>query len=614
MKTLELKVRQLDSHTVNQIAAGEVVERPASVVKELVENALDAGATRIEVGLAGAGRDRIAVSDNGVGMVREDAELALRRHATSKIRSASDLGSVDTLGFRGEALPSIASVSRMSVLSGTGDGVRHRLVIEGGELVVEPTESGPRGTAVVVEDLFFNTPARLKFLKSDTTELNACVETVQRYALAFPEVSIRLEHGGQLVFQTSGDGDPFNALTEVWGPDVARAVIPLDAMIHGVRVRGFVSPPHFTKPTRAFQWFFVNRRPVRSRTLTASIDQAFRSLTPEKRYPVVVLCLDVEPSRLDINVSPTKSEVKFQAEGQVFDAVRHSVKSVLLEHGMVPDAASLAAANEALGFSGFGKASTYASADLLGQLFAQSPLQIPDRPHLFERGAILDAPGGSPTGVASSGPGAGVPFESGHSWAPSGGLADGLRIIGQAMNTFVLAENNAGILIVDQHVAHERILFEMLCRTRGSEPVESQTLLVPDTLELGPSGASLLAERLEDFREVGFDLEQFGPGSFLIRAVPAALKGAAPRDVLRDSIEALLDGVGATKPEAIRERVFITCSCKMAIKAGDRLTHAEMEKLLQDLAQTENPYLCPHGRPITIVLKRGDLLRKFKRC
>ena len=345
------KVRLLDPHTVNQIAAGEVVERPAAALKELLENAIDAGASRIEIELIGAGRTLIRVSDDGCGMSEADARFALQRHATSKITSAEDLLGVRTLGFRGEALPSIASVSRLSLSTGEQDGLRTVFEVEDSQIRQLSGASGPRGTDIRVEDLFYNTPARLKFLKSDTTELGASVEVVSRYAIAYPHLAIRMTHNGQLAFSTVGDGDRLGSIAEVWGREMSRALAEVRTMIGGIAIEGFVSPPHVTRHTRAYQYLTVNGRPVRTRTLTAAIDQAYRDLTPEKRYPLVALSLELDPSRLDVNVSPTKSEVKFQQEGQAFDAIRVAIKSALMEHGMMPNAEGVALANEAMGAS-----------------------------------------------------------------------------------------------------------------------------------------------------------------------------------------------------------------------------------------------------------------------
>jgi DNA mismatch repair protein MutL len=593
-------IRLLDSNTVNQIAAGEVVERPASVVKELVENSIDSGADHIEIELVDSGRTLIRVSDNGCGMGPEDARQCLQRHATSKIGSSEDLLDVATLGFRGEALPSIASVSRFTLRTSVQDGLRTVLTVQDGQTVEAAALSGPKGTEILVEDLFFNTPARLKFLKSDSTEIGQAIDHVSRYAIGYPGISFSLFHGPQLVLRTNGSGDRLEAISSVWGREPARALAPIDLQTAGMRLTGFVSPPHFTKSTRAYQYIFVNGRPVRTRTLTAAIDQSFRDITPDRRFPLMILSIDIDPAKVDVNVSPTKSEVKFQHEGGIFDAVRLAVKGALFEHGMMPDAAGIAAANEAL-------------AALRKPAF---PLERESQPPYTVNSVeppleLTRFPSDPVEMSASSAPAAEifVPAPS----MPFGNLLDRLRIVGQVMNTFIVAETAGGVVIVDQHVAHERILYEYLCGLKGSTAIEKQPLLVPQMLNLDRRSALLLQDRIKEVEEVGFDLEPFGGECYVVRAVPAAIRNKDPLKILGDIVEELIESTAVRKLVPTRERIWITSACHMAVKAGDPLSHTEMEKLIYDLATTENPYLCPHGRPITITLSKDAIMRLFKR-
>lgn len=588
------RVRLLDPHTINQIAAGEVVERPASALKELVENALDAGATRIEVDLRDSGRSLIQVNDNGIGMSEEDALAALQRHATSKIGNIEDLQAVASLGFRGEAVPSIASVSRMTLSTATEDGTRTVLRIEGGQIEPVAREAGPRGTTVRVEDLFFNTPARLKFLKSDGTELGQCLDHLSRYAIGYPNVAFHVTHNGQEAMRTTGGGDLQQAIADVWGRDYARAMAEVDSTAAGLRLTGFVSPPHLTRPTRAYQFLYVNQRPVRARTLIAALDQAYRDLTPERRFPMVALFIEVEPERVDVNVSPTKSEVRFQSEGAAFDAIRYAIRSSLSAHGMMPSAERIAAANEAL------REATQPTLGTTAQEMFQSDLGR----QAFEASIFAQAPFEVGVAPLSTTPSTRYPFAD---------LLEGLRVIGQAMNTFIIAETKRGIVLIDQHVAHERVLYEYLCGLKGPTAIEKQPLLAPDTLHIDRRAAVLLRERLQEVIDVGFDIEPFGGESFLVRAVPAAIRGKSAMKVLRDLVDELVDAAVSRKLTPTREQIWITASCKMAVKSGDPLSHAEMEKLIVDLSSTENPYMCPHGRPITITLSTEELLRKFKR-
>ncbi len=571
-----------------------MVERPASVVKELVENALDAGAQRIQVDLRDSGRTLIRVSDDGCGMSAEDARAALQRHATSKISTVDDLLTVHTLGFRGEAVPSIASVSHFTLSTADADGARTVLRLEGGTVVADTKTSGPRGTEITVEDLFYNTPARLKFLKSDSTELSAILEHIMRYAMANPGVAFTVTHNGQAAMSTTGSGDLHQTIAEVWGRETAKGLAEAELSNPGIRVYGFLSPPHMTRPTRAYQYVYVNGRPVRSRTLTAALDQAYRDLTPERRYPVIVLMVEIDPARVDINVSPTKSEVKFQSEGQAFDAIRTAIRSALMEHGMMPDAAQVFAANSNLASIGWQTSPGHPGLGALS-LAAQAPV-MPMMP-LPESGVPL--PTVMPVVDTER-----YPFIE---------LLEGLRVLGQAMKTFIVAETARGIVIIDQHVAHERILYEYLCGLKGPTAIEKQALLAPETFHLNRAAALILRDRLAEIVAVGFDIEPFGGESFVVRAVPAAIRSKDPIKVLQDLVDELVEGAVTRKLTPTREQIWIMSSCKMAVKAGDPLSHAEMEKLIVDLASTENPYLCPHGRPITITLSRDDLLRKFYR-
>ena len=573
-----------------------MVERPASVVKELVENAIDAGATKIEVYLRDSGRSEILVRDNGIGMVPDDALRALERHATSKIRSSDDLTAVKTLGFRGEALPSIASVSRLTLSTSPEDGLRTVIRAEGGDVRLLPGAAGPKGAEILVEDLFYNTPARLKFLKSDTTELGQAMEHVSKYAVAYPEIAFTMTHNGQLAVQTTGSGDRREAISDVWGREAARALATLGIEAAGMKLEGFVSPPHFTKPSRAFQYIYVNGRPVRTRTLTAAIDQSFRDITPDRRFPLLVLSIEIDPARVDVNVSPTKSEVKFQHEGAAFDAIRIAVKTALMEHGMMPDATAIATVNEAL--AAIRPANPWAQASLPTERDPFENMVLPTYP------VAAPTPSNEPPQVQVSTMLSSMPFVS---------LLEGLHVVGQVMNTFIIAETSQGVVIIDQHVAHERILYEYLCGLKGSSAIEKQALLVPQMLHLDRRSAVLLGEKISEVTAVGFELEAFGGESYAVRAVPAAIRNKDPLKILRDLVDELVEASVTRKLVPTREQIWITSACHMAVKAGDSLSIPEMEKLIVDLATTENPYLCPHGRPITITLNRDSLMRMFKR-
>jgi DNA mismatch repair protein MutL len=637
-------IRTLDEQLVNRIAAGEVVERPASALKELIENALDAGAMRLEIEAEMGGRRLIRVRDDGIGMTRTDALNALQRHATSKIASDADLMRITTLGFRGEALPSIASISRMEILTRAyEEDTGTRIVVEGGEVKSVEEVGAPIGTTVTVRDLFYNVPARLKFLKTIPTELGHMIETVTRYAFAYPDVSFRLVHERQELIFTPGNGDLLTAAASIWGRETVQGMVSVDYERDGIRVWGLIAPPHQTRPTRQHQYFFVNLRPVRNKTLTAALDEAYKTLTPEKRYPACILLVGIDPRQVDVNVHPAKIEVRFQREQVVFEAVVNAVRAALLQHGMIPSALPPSASR--------GQTITPPrppDAETIHQILMQraglAPTEAVGTPARPETHMDADGTAALPelhsaaveTPAYPETPANADPFVSArHAVAPTptpadetpplleteplqtthlpfAHLLDDLYILGQVRNTYIVASTRQGLVIIDQHVAHERVLYEQLCYWRGVQPIPKQHLLTPETLQLSRRDALLLHEKLPELEAIGFELEPFGVDTYLIRAVPAALKGD-PVQTLRDIIDELVELSVSKRLPIAREQIWITTACKLAVKAGDPLSMPEMRKLIEDLARTENPYLCPHGRPITIVLTWHEIERKFKR-
>ncbi len=644
----------LDESVVNRIAAGEVVERPASAVKELIENSLDAGARRIEVEVEMGGRRLIRVRDDGIGMTRADALLALQRHATSKIRTDSDLLRIQTMGFRGEALPSIAAVSRLELITRAyEEEIGTRVVATGGEITAVEEVGAPIGTTVTVRDLFFNVPARLKFLKTVPTELGHILETVTRYAFAFPEVSFRLVHERQELLFTPGNGERLAAVAAIWGREVVRGMVEVNYERDGIHVYGLIAPPHHTRPTRQHQYFYVNLRPVRNKTLTAALDEAYRTLTPEKRYPACVLMVDLDPRQVDVNVHPAKIEVKFQREGDVFEAVVQAIRAALLEHGMIPSAVGGTAVPPArphvsqshtpltptLSPEGRGGQEGLSSERREGREGIAPASRGGAEPYVPDVGTVhrllLQRAGLAPPEAAPSTappeaepvasepaatqletllefePAETAPLETAH--LPFAHLLDDLRILGQVQNTFIVASTRRGLVIIDQHVAHERVLYEQFCEQRGGTPVPRQPLLTPEPLTLDRRSALLLQERLDELNRLGFELEPFGTDTYLVRSIPAALTGRDAINTLRDIIDELVELSVARRLPLAREQIWITTACKLAVKAGDPLSLPEMQKLIEDLARTQNPYLCPHGRPITLTLSWDELERRFKR-
>ncbi len=567
------RVRLLDERVANHIAAGEVIERPASVVKELIENALDAGATRIEVTVEGAGRQRLRVRDNGCGMDREDAVLALQRHATSKIAALEDLRAIATLGFRGEALPSIGAVSHLQILTRQPDEDTGTLVRAEGGTVVSVTPAGaPPGTEVSVSRLFYNTPARWKFLKTDHTEVRHIAEVVSRFTLSHPECDWSLHIEGREVFVRPAT-DPLAAALRVLGGEFADALAPVDLHAPAARVTGFVGRPDLSRAARAQQYLFANRRAIRSRALTIAAEEAYGGLLHGARFPVFVLHLALPHDEVDVNVHPAKAEVRFVREREVFAAVRRAVQEALAGAQQMP-ALPLAAR------------------------YALPSAALP----------ALDA---VPAGFRVQPP---LPATDGD----ENGEALHLRPLAQLRSTYLLVESGEGLLIVNQHRAHERVLYDRLIATELDRPGAQQALALPPTLHFAPDEAAALEARLDVFASLGFTLEPFGANSFLLRTVPVALAKLDAAQLVRDLLEELMgspagDGDAPTGARRAREHLLETMACRSAVKAGDALTIEEMRHLLGDLERCATPAICPHGQPVIFAITQAELDRRFQR-
>lgn len=605
------RINVLDEHTANRIAAGEVVERPASVVKELVENAIDAGATQISVILEQGGRELIKVVDNGCGMTRDDAVLSLQRHATSKIATADDLAAIRTLGFRGEALPSIASVSMFEMVTkheSEPDGVR--LEAEAGTITNFEAVGAPQGTSIAVRNLFFNTPARLKFLKSSQTELSHVAEQIGWFAMAYPSVHFRLIHNNREVLSSPATGSLINSIAHVLGKDAARqmAEVALDTPI--LQVHGYVSNPSLTRVNRRDQVFFVNGRPVRNKAVTHALDQAYRGLLQPGRYPVAVIRLDIVPELVDVNVHPAKSEVKFSNEQEVHQAVYKAVNSALMAGAAVQSVPLSDTAPPHV-------SRPHASDKRELGVFSPSSLDLAAFQHALER-RRSQATETEDSGGFVWAEGTGVPMEE--SPVPEAGFEEvrtvalrGVRVVGQARSMYIVAECDDGVLLIDQHVAHERVIFDRMIKAESSQAPAVQGLVIPLSISFSVREAAILDKRLDDIRKSGFDMEQFGSNTFVVRGIPAQLKPEDAETVLRGMVQELVELSVSGHLLVRAEQVLVTASCKMAVKAGEQLTQEEMERLVADLLKCENPFVCPHGRPIILSLPNWELDRKFRR-
>ncbi|NDJ87249.1 MAG: DNA mismatch repair endonuclease MutL [Chloroflexi bacterium] len=638
-----MPIQVLSPTVAAQIAAGEVVERPASVVKELLENALDAGASSVDVEIRGAGRQLIRVRDNGYGIPEAEISLALQRHATSKINAIDDLASLHTLGFRGEALHSIASVSRMTLTSCHQQAQKGaRLVVEGGEVQDMRGVGAPPGTVVEVADLFYNVPARRKFLKSDATERRHIVTVVSQYAMAYPDVRFQLVVDGREMFHSTGSGDLADVLIAVLGLETFREMVevvplpPMRADLSPIEVYGFTTTPHLHRANRYQIHLFVNGRLISDQRLTYAVVQAYHTLLPSGRYPLAVLMITIPPDEVDVNVHPTKAEVRFRSPDAVFSAVQRAVRRAIVDRMDVPAARYGSDASTSPGAHDTESAvpvrprplgpietSPVSNQQLDLDIASVSPgrysQQIdPDEydtrdeedryyphfeaatpPHLARQDSeeSPDDPTALPDRMGSPQRPRTLPI---------------LRVIGQVAATYIVAEGPAGMYLIDQHAAHERILYEQFMAAYQAQEIVVQQVLETMAVDLGPMEARVLDEVQEALIAVGFEIEPFGKNTYRIRAVPAILADRDPADVF---LELLQDAESGREPgaQAIEAKIVRRVCKAAAVKAGQILSHAEMQGLMRQLERCQNPHTCPHGRPTLIHLSNDVLEREFGR-
>ena len=584
-----MPIRLLSSEVSSQIAAGEVVERPASVVKELTENALDAGAKNISISIADAGRTLIEVADDGYGIPADELELAASRHATSKLVQSEDLFHISTLGFRGEALASIGSVSRMTLTSRVDSAKEGaRLKIEGGIAGKLEKVGAPVGTVLRVEDLFYNVPARLKFLKTDVTERRAIDALVTRYALAYPNVRFKVTDGKQATLQTAGDGDRRAILAALYGVDVAKQMLEVMAQEEGLSLSGFISPTSVTRSNRKEITFFVNGRWVQEFSLTTALLQAYHTLLMVGRYPLTALFLVIAPEDVDVNVHPTKAEVRFRTQDKVFSFVQRSARKALLAYTPVPSVSpqlwgSRPQQSEIPGRQ-VGIDWSVAHNENLPESSQQN---TEDNQQLIEnRQSQIENPSF-----------AGVPL---------------LRLIGQIGATYLVAEGPDGLYLIDQHAAHERVLFEKLMAQRDGKNIPSQSLLTPEVVTLPPQSAKALTSQLPFLNHFGFEVEEFGTNTFQVRAMPVLFSGGDPSSALRALVEDFEEDEAPLQAE-VEARLAARVCKRLAVKGGQALTSEEQRALLNDLEACQSPRTCPHGRPTMIHLSVDTLEKQFGR-
>ena len=605
------KIRVLADHVANQIAAGEVVERPASVAKELVENSIDAGATRITIEIEAGGRRLLKVSDDGEGMVRDDAVLAFERHATSKIRETEDLGAIATLGFRGEALASIASVAKVELTTCT-DGAKAatRVTIDGGRMRDVKDAAHPRGTTIAVRDLFFNIPARRKFLRSEATETYHLANLVTHYALAHPEIAFTFVNNGREMVRAAPAKDLRERAYQIFGTEFLENLLEVSSGDPVVaRVTGFVSAPRDRRTSRDSQYLFVNRRFVRDRMIGRSLSEGYRSILPHGVYPAALLFIETPLEEVDVNVHPAKTEVRFRRQAAVADAVREAVKSALASSGYAPPQEQ----------------------PIIATASASATPSIPIAPQ--PRIDFIPEPSGDEIArdiekmiYATPQPQPKSDFQPVQSVAPvfnsaekiakvpePESLSKNIRPLGQLDESFIIATDDDGLLLIDQHVAHERILFDKYRALETERRNESQQLLVPETFDLTPAQAAVFDNIVPELEHYGFELMRLSGRTVAIKATPADLPAGEARNMLAE----LLDTVDAEKKgaarETLRDEIAASLACHAAIKVNMPLAPEKMRWLIDRLMQTSSPTTCPHGRPVILRLKTRDILRGFHR-
>ena len=687
------KIVLLDELTINKIAAGEVIEKPASVVKELVENSIDAGATNITVEIQNGGISKIRIIDNGSGMSKDDLEFAFERHATSKIRKAADLENVKSMGFRGEALASIAAIAHVELVSKTeDDNIGHKIVVEGGKILEIEDSASQKGTTITVSNLFFNTPVRYKFLKKDFTEAGYIEDAVTRIAIANPNIAIKLINGNKTIIQTNGNGDLKTVIYTIYGKEIAEGLLKVNYEYEGIKVTGAIGKPEIARNNRSYQMFFVNKRYIKDKTLSAGVEQAFKGLIPIGKYGVVVLNIEIEPNKIDVNVHPTKLEIRFQEEQKVFKAIYHSVKDTLLKGDLVKEVEREPVVEEQKlevnqepvkleenqikteqvvepkvetedikksGFMGLFKKkekdadefienySTNTLQEILAQKSAGQPeeVEIPTQEQknkmedMIEKQKELENPKvEEPTSkdfdemyVKTFGK---LPetqkieensnkidvktlkevenisvFEEKENY----NTIPKYKFIGSLFSTYLVIEMKDEIYIIDQHAAHERVMYEKVKKNfYNNMEKDSQIMLLPDIIELSHKERAIVKENTDLFKKAGFIIEEFGDNTIRLIGVPSLCMDLDTKELFLEILDEI-DTVAITAKQEKEDKFISTIACKAAVKANMKLTNEEVDTLMRQLLVLPNPFTCPHGRPTAIKMTRYDIERKFNR-
>lgn len=581
-------IKILSENLINQIAAGEVVERPASVVKELVENSLDAQSTSIVVEVKNAGKTLIKITDNGIGMTREDLQLALQRHATSKLRSEADLWNIHTMGFRGEALPSISSVSQFTIRSKTKDDLGgSEINCDGGEIVNIKDVGMSTGTCIEVRSLFFNTPARQKYLKQESTELSHITATLNTIALANPEVAFKFIHNDKVVFDLPRSTDFISRISDIFGKATSEAMLPVFYGGSEFKIDGFVGKPVISRSTSQHQYFFVNKRPIQHFVLANAIREAFHSMLMENKKPVFVINIEIDPSLVDVNVHPRKLEVRFADQQTLIRVMYNAVKTALDKHDLTP--------------KGFTESRRY-MADAFP--VSRPSTSTPSR-DFHNTGTIQDALSFTKDFLKTR--------ETKSMYEIRMEEPATMKSVTQIANAYIVAENAEGLILIDQHAAHERVRYEELMNQFETEQKSIQPLLVPLQMEFEASEVPVLNENLNIFKDLGFEIEPFGGNTFVINGVPSFLSKEDIDQVVKGVLDDIVNSKTATKFQGKSEAVVHYMACRSAIKFGQKLNQPEMQALISKLEKLNRPYTCPHGRPTMISLTLSELEKMFGR-
>lgn len=590
----------LDETTINKIAAGEVIERPASIVKELVENSIDAGATSITIEIEEGGKSYINVSDNGFGIMYDDVERVFFRHATSKIKDSKDLFSIATLGFRGEAMASIAAVSELEMKTKSEEDTSGSFIVLKGGKVVERKDIGyPIGTSIIVRNLFFNTPARLKFLKSDTSEQGQIVNIVEKLALTNTGISFKLTVNNKVVLHTPGNGDLLSVILCIYGKNTAKAMLPLDYNSNLVNIQGYIGKPETAKGNSTYMTFSINNRYVKNRLLGEAVKQAYKTLLMNNRYPFSVINIDIKSDMIDVNVHPTKQEIKFSDDRAIFNTLYIAVKNCLNSNQLVFE--TLEETNS----------ERYINEPVVSSY--QTDVRIPgffDKKSPVNKDEITFDQIGINTGDEEQHHNTPYQSQTTYSSVEEYGQHN-IKVIGSLFGTFILGQQEDNFYIIDQHAAHERIMYEYIKEKYNTKSITMQQLIMPIVVELSPAEKVLYSENSLLFQNLGFETEWFGENALAVRSIPVIMGEPCSGEFFSSILDSLKET--GSSIESPLDKIVIGMACKNAIKAGDKLTPEETAELIDQLFKTNQPFTCPHGRPTIITMSKYELEKKFKR-